>query len=339
MHRKDKWKSGRRAMVLLFTILIPAQAGNPRTADRDAGVAPAGPPVLWRDPVDLVSRNLYYGPGGKAHEPQGSFRFVQEDTGGSSPKFEIVSADGTRWKAKLGIEARPETAASRLLWAAGYFANENYFVPVMRVEDLPHLHRGRSHTGEDGTVRDARLKRHLKDERKIGSWSWAKCPFAGTREWYGLRVLMALMNNWDLKDVNNSIYQVPGPQPEQHYVISDLGASFGTTGLNRAAKGNLEEYRRSKWINRADGGFVDFNVPSGPSIGYLFVVPEMTRRMSLVWLGRHIPVADARWMGSLLARLSPQQIRDAFRAAGYSAAEADEFGRIVAQRIAELNRL
>ncbi len=31
-------------------------------------------------------------------------------------------------------------------------------------------------------------------------------PFEDTREWNGLRVMMALMNNWDLKDENNAIY-------------------------------------------------------------------------------------------------------------------------------------
>jgi hypothetical protein len=303
----------------------------------EPAVTTEGPPVLWRDPVDIETRDLYYGPGGKAHEPHGTFRFLKEDTAGSSPKFEIVGEDGTHWKAKLGIEARPETVASRLLWAVGYFANENYFAPVVHVEDMPHLHRGTRSVSHNGTVRDVRLKRHLKGQDKVGSWSWEKCPFAGTREWYGLRVLMAVMNNWDLKDVNNSVYQVKGPHPEQRYVISDLGASFGTTGLNRGAKGNVEDYRRSKWIMGVSGGFVDFNVPSSPGLGYIFVVPEMTRRLGLVWLGRHIPVADARWMGSLLGRLSQGQIRDAFRAGGYSPAEVEEFSRIVEGRIRELN--
>jgi hypothetical protein len=298
-----------------------------------------GPPVLWRFPEDIATRNLYYGPGGKAHEPSGRFRFLQEDTTGSSPKFEIVGEDGTKWKAKLGLEARPETVASRLVWAVGYFANEDYFVPQLEVENMPHLHRGGKFASRDGVVHDVRLKRHLKDQEKTSIWSWQNCPFAGTREWYGLRVLMAVINNWDLKDVNNSVYQIRGPQPEQHYVVSDLGASFGTTGLNRAAKGNLAEYRRSKWINHVSADFIDFNVPSLPTFDFFFVPSEMSRRMGLLWLGRHIPAEDARWIGSLLARLSPQQLRDAFRAAAYSPEEIEEFSQVVESRIRELNGL
>jgi hypothetical protein len=44
-------------------------------------------------------------------------------------------------------------------------------------------------------------------------------------------------------------------------------------------------------------------------------------------------------MGSLLARLSPQQVRDAFRAGGYSATEVEEFSQLLAHRIQELNSL
>ena len=55
--------------------------------------------------------------------------------------------------------------------------------------------------------------------------------------------MMALINNWDLKDVNNAIYR--GKDGELVYMVSDLGASFGTTRLERShekAKGNLVSY-------------------------------------------------------------------------------------------------
>jgi hypothetical protein len=34
---------------------------------------------------------------------------------------------------------------------------------------------------------------------------------------------MAVMNNWDLKDNNNSIYLTRGEPAEERYVVSDLG--------------------------------------------------------------------------------------------------------------------
>src|SRR5690349_657207 len=74
---------------------------------------PAIPAVMWRDPVDISSRDLYYGPGGKEHEPKGTFTFEKEDMGGTNPKFDVVDEAGVKWKVKMGAEARPETAASR----------------------------------------------------------------------------------------------------------------------------------------------------------------------------------------------------------------------------------
>ena len=60
---------------------------------------------------------------------------------------------------------------------------------------------------------------------------------------------------------------------------------------------------------------------------------------NLLWVGRHIPRAHARWMGHQLARLSPAQIRDAFRAGGYSPQEVEELSRVVERRIGELEKL
>lgn len=58
-----------------------------------------------------------------------------------------------------------------------------------------------------------------------------------------------------------------------------------------------------------------------------------------MWIGKHIPVSDARCVAGLLAQLSPEQIRDAFRAAGYSPEQVKGFADMVTARIAELNKL
>jgi hypothetical protein len=61
--------------------------------------------------------------------------------------------------------------------------------------------------------------------------------------------------------------------------------------------------------------------------------------MNLRWIGKHIPRSDAKWIGGLLAQLSPNQIRDTFRAAGYSPELVEGFSAVVEERIAELNSL
>jgi hypothetical protein len=150
---------------------------------------------------------------------------------------------------------------------------------------------------------------------------------------------MAVVNNWDLKDMNNSIYLTPDSPPEERYVVSDLGASFGSTGLNWDLKGNAAAYCESKWIKSTSPEFVDFNIPTGPAATFYINFPELARRLSLIWIGRQIPRADARWVGNQLGRLSPGQLRDAFRAGGYSSQDIEQLSSVVERRIAELKKM
>src|SRR5579862_2872690 len=84
---------------------------------------------LWREPKDISSENLFDGPGGKEHAPRGPFTFVKEDLEGTNPKYDVKDENNVKWKIKLGAEARPETVASRFVWAIGYHADEDYFLP------------------------------------------------------------------------------------------------------------------------------------------------------------------------------------------------------------------
>jgi hypothetical protein len=303
--------------------------------------------MIWREPMNIRNLNLFYGPGGAEHAPHSTFTFRKEDLKGSNPKFDVEDENGVKWKVKLGSEARPETVASRLVWAVGYFANEDYYVPVLHVREMPsRLHRGTPLVDPDGTSYDTRLKRELKGEKKIGVWHWRNGPFTGTREWNGLRVMMALINNWDLKDENNGIYEEAPDKGSDElrrvYMVTDLGASFGNVKLTRArefSKGNLGLYEQSKFIDRIGADYVDFEVPHRPSAIVLVNPHEYFSRIRLDWIGKHVPRADAQWIGQLLAQLSPNQIRDAFRAAGYSSQVVDAYAAVLESRIAELKKL
>jgi hypothetical protein len=339
MHRTKFAITGASVLVVGAFAFTTLAAGKKDQEAQEKETPGSHPAVLWREPKDIASRNLFYGPGGPSHVPQGTFTFKAEDLAGTSPKFDVTDRDGVAWRIKMGPEARPETVASRLVWAVGYFANEDYFVPMLHVEAMQNLSRGQNLVLPNNNVANVRLKRHLKDEKKIGSWSWAKNPFKDTREWNGLRVLMAVMNNWDLKDINNSVYLTRKDPIEERYVVSDLGDSFGPTGLNLALKGNPKAYYSSKLINKTTPTYVNFNIPSGPPALYFLNIPEMALRFGLVWLGKHIPREDARWMGDLLARLSDKQIHDAFRAGGYSPEEVEKLSKTVEGRIAELENL
>ena len=292
--------------------------------------------VLWRQPTDIRTRNLALGPGGRSLQPHGPFRFIEEDRDGSSPKFVIEDRKGVRWKVKLGDEAKPETAATRLLWAVGYFADVTYYHPRLHVTGLPKLRRGKEFVSGN-VVNGARLERVDKSLKKVDDWSWFDNPFVGSKQFNGLRVMMALMNNWDLKKVNNSIYEVEGR--EHRYVVSDLGATFGKTGGDwTRSKGRLDDYLASRFIDEIEPAKVDLVLHSRPPILYAAAVPYYLQRTKMSQVAKDIPRAHARWIGSLLVQLSDRQLRDAFLGAGHSPAESRAYSAKVRERISQLVR-
>jgi hypothetical protein len=54
---------------------------------------------------------------------------------------------------------------------------------------------------------------------------------------------------------------------------------------------------------------------------------------------KNITVENARWIGSLLAKVSDDQLRDAFRAANYDQETMEGFVRILRERINQLTQL
>ena len=57
------------------------------------------------------------------------------------------------------------------------------------------------------------------------------------------------------------------------------------------------------------------------------------------WIGKRVPRDHVRWITTQLAQLSPDQIRDSFRAAGYSPEDVEGFSKVVQLRIEMLKKL
>jgi len=293
--------------------------------------------VIWTDRGDVAALDLVSGPGGKDHEPGTDFRFIKESHGGTSPKFDVEDEHGTKWKVKVGEEAKSETAATRLLWAAGYVVDEDYYRAEIRVRGLKRLARGQEFVSHGDTVTGARLERKT-GHKESKTWSWYDNPFVGTREFNGLRVMMALVNNWDLKEINNSASDTSGGG--RQYGISDLGATFGRTGnsLTRS-KGVPKDYAETEFIEKVTPTYVDFVGHSRPFFLSLFNFRNYRFRTQMESVVNHIPIADARWIGNRLGQLSPGQLRDCFRASGFSPADVEAYTQVVMQRIAALKKL
>jgi hypothetical protein len=293
--------------------------------------------LIWQDRGNISELDLIGGPGGADHQPGTRFTFLKESMSGTAPKFEVEDENGVKWKVKLGPEVRAETAATRLVWAAGYFVDEDYYRSEIHVDGLIRLSRGQNYVRNGNTVMGARLERHHggPDEAE---WSWFDNAFMGTREFNGLRVMMALINNWDLKDINNAVYVGPN---NNTYVVADLGAALGRTGNTfKRSKGNAKDYAKTSFVHKVSGQYVDFVLHSRPPLlAFITNLRYYRMRTKMETLTRHVPLDDARWVGSQLGHLSSNQISDCFRAGGFSPKEVDTYTRAVAQRIAALNQL
>jgi hypothetical protein len=315
----------------IYSIILALFLALPAFAQQTGTTA-----ALWRDRGDVAALDLLHGPGGIEHQPGTNFKFIEESKSGTSPKFDVEDENGTKWKVKLGPEVKSETAATRLVWAAGYFADEDYYRPQIRVQGMKPLSRGREYVSDDGLVREARLERH-GGGKKLKNWSWYDNPFVGTREFNGLRVMMALINNWDLKEINNEILDEGG---EPRYEVADLGASFGHTGQPFGrSKGVMKDYAETKFIKKVTPESVDFVMHSRPFLPTIINFPNYRFRTRMESVAEHIPIADARWLGNQLGQLSPEQIRDCFRAADFTPEEVEGYTRVVMERIEALKKL
>src|SRR6266404_1587513 len=91
-------------LALALAPVFPAAQNLRETAAVKVKAAHHEPGILWVEPRNIASLDLYYGMGGKEHQPAPPFTFLKEDTEGTNPKFDVKDAHGEKWKAKLGIE-------------------------------------------------------------------------------------------------------------------------------------------------------------------------------------------------------------------------------------------
>jgi hypothetical protein len=298
--------------------------------------------VLWRQPGNMRNRDLYYGPGSKALAPVPPFRFVKEVKEGGMPKFEVEDARGVKWSVKLGPEAQAETAASRLVWAVGYNAEEAYYMDRARIDGLRKLSRGQQYVDGD-SVRGARFEPRRDNVKRGKEWGWSKNPFKNTRELNGLKTMMVLLNNWDTFKKNNRVLHDKNSGDAQ-YTVTDLGATMGAVGGlgSRRSKSNVQDFERRRLVAKVDGDNVKFNYDLKPKkLGLLSLVypPYFFRQRKATNAMQKVPLSDASWIGSQLAQLSDDQLRDSFRAAGYDRATTEKYVLALRGRINELNGL
>ena len=300
--------------VALLAVVAASCGGRTVVTTLKEPVPQAKMAELWVDPGE-TPRDLFWGIGGERRAParDAVYKFLAKDEVGFSASYDVVGPDGMEWSAKIGPEAQTEVVVSRILWALGYHQPPIYYLPSWKLD-----------TGRDETrlESEARFRPKLEGlERLDEYWYWADNPFSGTRELKGLLVALLMLNSSDLKDDNNSIYELKEPMDgaTRWFVVRDVGAALGVTGKLFPRRNWLEGFEKTGFITGVhEDGSVQFDYDG--------------RHQELLSM---ITVADVQWAATRMQRLTDAQWRDAFRAANYASSDADRFIRRIKQKIAD----
>ena len=270
---------------------------------------------LWVEPPDLATRNFFDGGFGRALAPAESARFelLAVDSKGYSPGYDVRDARGVKWSVKTGKEAQPEVAVSRILWGLGFHQPPVYLLHDWQLSGA---------TIPEDQLRLARFRRDSEDAKVVGDWSWYENQFVGSQPFQGLLVVNLMLNNWDWKTSNNKIYDLTNSNggPTRVYVVRDLGASLGKTsfpaflkwtpmrGMGQGSRNDVDGFAEQGFIKGIDGERVRFD--------YNGIHRKLVDT---------ITVKDVVWASRLMARVSDDQWRDAFRAGGFTPGEQQRY--------------
>ena len=301
-------------VALSAPVIVPA--AQPTMMPWDAPLA-----ELWQQPRDLADRDLFYGPWGaeRAPDPHAIYTFVERKQHGTNPGITVRDPQGREWHVKQpphteqGAEGPIEVVLSRVLSAVGYHQPPVYFLPSLSVKDA-----GGTHVEPGG-----RFRLTEKSIKAVDSWSWQQNPFVGMRPYQGLLVILGMFSSSDIKNENNTLYEVkePGDGPKHWYVVRDLGTALGETGRLAPLRGNPDIFERQAFILDVRDGLVRFNYHG--------------------WhqeLFRQIAPLDLAFASNLMEQLTDQQWADAFRAGGFPPREAHRFIAALHERMGEARR-
>jgi len=332
--------SGRRPVIVsvLLIAVIAFGSSASQAVQKKKKAKQASATLIWTDPGEVENLDFASGPGGLNGDPKPPFTFIEESLSGTNPKVRVSDANGVKWTVKFGSEVHAETFATRVAWAAGYFVEPNYFIPIGRVEKIGDLTRAKKYFKADGSFTNARFEmRHGKGVKKLEgdqSWGWIQNPFVNTVELKGLKVIMMLTSNFDNKDVrdiqrgsNTAIFQVPTESGiENRYMVTDWGGSMGKWGgfISRE-KWDCKGFRSQTkdFIKGVKGDLVEFGFSGQHTDDFK----------------NDIRVSDLKWLLQCVGRITDEQFRAGLRASGATQDEVECFTRSMRERIDQMKRI
>ena len=137
---------------------------------------------VWKK-TNVAAMDLRAGPPGASAFTPGqevSCQFLQRPHGkGSTPKFACTTANGDELKVRYGKtngEVYAQVAATRLLWALGFYANRMYPVKVTckgcSADPFTETHAAATSTTFDPATIDVKLDGETIETKPDEGWSW-----------------------------------------------------------------------------------------------------------------------------------------------------------------------
>jgi hypothetical protein len=280
--------------------------------------------------TDIASKNLLTGPDGPGAFPPDAVvncDYVDKKLNGHTPKFDCLIAPGDEVKVKFGGtngEVYAEVAATRLLWALGFYADRMYSVRVI-CRGCPASMGGIPRTDGTRVIDPAAIERKL-DGKAIKSpsegWSWNE--LVRVREDAGgaplaqrdaLILLAAFIQHTDSKPVQQRLLcaktrgakaKASGSPADEGcavpvMMIDDLGMTFG----------------RANFTNSGDRGSMNLDAWSKLPVWKdpARCIAGLSHSYSGTLTDPQVSEEGRRFLADLLSQLTDEQLRDMFTAA------------------------
>ena len=273
---------------------------------------------VWKA-TNVRSMDLRAGPRGPlAFEPNETVAcdFVQRPRGsGSTPKFSCATASDHELKVRYGKtngEVYAQVAATRLMWALGFWSNAMYPVkvacagcPLDPFKDPIAAARLRITTFDPATI-DVKVDGLTIETKPDEGWSWKELDQvdeqaggASKAQRDALTLLAVLMQHSSNKSINQRIVCLDPPACSQTLMmISDAGKTFGRA--NRFNKDAVAAVNFKEWSHEPI-----WNGSAG-------CIGDLPRSWSGTLRDPRVGEAGRKFLADLLAQLTDTQLHDLF---------------------------
>lgn len=302
---------------------------------------------IWQQ-KEIASADILAGPQSDIAVPAEKevvCHYVEGREEGYAPKFKckLAGSEETVLVKYKSRETFAEIAASRLLWALGFYADEYYPVKLkcLGCPAKDPSQRSTEQTSVERVFEDAIIERNFPGE--IGEfndqgWDWEeldekKLEGATKAEIDALKLLAVFIQHTDSKReqqrlgcYSKDIHQQNDMVTCKHPVlmIQDLGATFGKGGFSVTSISQMTLHawkNQSIWNATKEGEFKTKNPGRTACFGNL-ISAKFAFRDGLS--DPQISEEGRKFLASLLNQLSDQQIHDLFRVA-----RADKTGEMI----------